>query len=73
MFRRRRRKGGIAKNLCFGEGVKKEMDLYSCKQAYNFIKLNRLALLLGALKDLQYTPKKNYSYSALTLQVPGGF
>lgn len=49
------------------------MGLYSCKQAYHFIKLHWLALLLAALKDLQYTPKKNYSYSALTLYVPGGF
>lgn len=63
----------MQKTFVLEKVLKKEMDLYSCKQAYNFIKLNRLALLLGALKDLQYTPKKNYSYSALTLQVPGGF
>lgn len=73
MFRRRRRKGGIAKIFVLEKVLKKEKGLYSCKQAYHFIKLHRLALLLGELKDLQYTPKKSYSYSALTLQVPSGF
>lgn len=73
LFRVRRRKGGIAKTFVLEKVLKKVMGLYSCKQAYHFIKLHSLALLLGALKDLQYTPKKNYSYSALTLQVAGGF
>lgn len=73
MFRRRRRKGGIAKIFVLEKVLKKEMGLYSCKQAYRFRKLHRLALLLSELKDLQYTPKKNDNCFAHTLQIPGGF
>lgn len=65
--------GGVAKIFVLEKVLKKEMGLYSCKQVYHFRKVHRLALLLGELKDLQYTPKKNYSYSAHTLQLLGGF
>lgn len=66
-------KGGIAKIFVLEKVLKKEMGLYSCKKAYNFRKVPRLALLLGELKDLHYTPKKIIAALHIPSSVPGGF
>lgn len=75
---RRRRKSGSAKNLCFGDdAIKRKKGLHNSKQACWLIKWHKVVLhfILNFYheKDLQYIPKKSYSYSALTLQVPCGF
>lgn len=67
---KKKEEGWHCKNLCFGEGVRERNGFVQLQVSIPFYKT---ALRLDELKDLQYTPKKNYSYSALTLQLPGGF
>lgn len=71
--RRRRRKGGIAKTFVLEKVLKKRSGLVQLQASIPFYKTALACIASCCIKRFTVTPKKNYSYSALTLYVPGGF